>query len=60
VSVGFTQVRVGDSPASAFERADKAVYHAKDCGRNQVRSHAVLVAAGTMREQAQLSAMELF
>lgn len=60
VSVGFTQVRVGDSPASAFERADKAVYHAKDSGRNQVQSHAALIAAGTMREVTQLSAMELF
>jgi len=60
VSVGFTQVRIGDSPASAFERADKAVYHAKDSGRNQVQNHAELVAAGTMQEQAQLSAMELF
>jgi diguanylate cyclase (GGDEF)-like protein len=60
VSVGFTQVRSGDSPASAFERADRAVYHAKDNGRNQVQNHATLVAAGAVREQTQLSAMELF
>jgi len=60
VSIGFTQVRIGDSPAGAFERADKAVYHAKDSGRNQVHSHAELVSAGKMSEQAQLSAMELF
>ncbi|MFY7864933.1 GGDEF domain-containing protein [Roseateles sp.] len=60
VSIGFTQVRAGDSPAGAFERADKAVYHAKDSGRNQVHSHAELVSAGKMTEQAQLSAMELF
>ncbi|MBT9493411.1 MAG: GGDEF domain-containing protein [Paucibacter sp.] len=60
VSIGFTQVRIEDSPASAFERADKAVYHAKDSGRNQVHSHADLVLAGKMLEQAQLSAMELF
>ncbi|MDN3921027.1 GGDEF domain-containing protein [Roseateles violae] len=60
VSVGFTEVRPGDSPAAAFERADRAVYHAKDAGRNQVQSHAALVAAGAMREQTQLSAVELF
>jgi diguanylate cyclase (GGDEF)-like protein len=60
VSIGFTQVRLGDSPAAAFERADKAVYHAKDSGRNQVHSHAELVSAGKLSEQAQLSAMELF
>ncbi len=60
VSIGFTQVRVGDSPAAAFERADKAVYHAKDSGRNQVHSHSDLVKSGLLNEQAQLSAMELF
>jgi len=60
VSVGFTEVRVDDAPAGAFERADRAVYHAKAHGRNQVRSHSRLVAAGQMQEQAQLSAMELF
>ncbi|MDP1532872.1 MAG: GGDEF domain-containing protein, partial [Rubrivivax sp.] len=36
VSIGFTEVQAGDTPTSAFERADKAVYHAKDSGRNQV------------------------
>ena len=60
VSVGFTQVRLEDSPASAFERADKAVYHAKDAGRNQVHNHAVLVQSGVMQELAQLSDVELF
>lgn len=60
VSVGFTQVRPDDSPASAFERADRAVYHAKDAGRNQVQSHAALLAAGQMQELTQVSAVELF
>jgi diguanylate cyclase (GGDEF)-like protein len=60
VSVGFTQVRVGDSPASAFERADNALYHAKHNGRNQVRNHAALVAAGQLTELASASEIELF
>jgi diguanylate cyclase (GGDEF)-like protein len=60
VSIGFTQIRGGDSPAAAFERADKAVYHAKGAGRNQVQSHAALVAQGTMVEAKQLSDVELF
>jgi diguanylate cyclase (GGDEF)-like protein len=38
-SVGFTQIRDHDTPAAAFERADKAVYLAKDEGRNQVRGY---------------------
>jgi diguanylate cyclase (GGDEF)-like protein len=60
VSIGFTAVRPEDSPASAFERADRAVYHAKDAGRNQVQSHGALLAAGQMPELNQVSAMELF
>ncbi len=60
VSIGFTQIRSGDSPAAAFERADKAVYHAKGAGRNQVQSHATLVAQGRMAEASHLSDVELF
>ncbi|QPF72636.1 GGDEF domain-containing protein [Roseateles sp. DAIF2] len=60
VSVGFSEVRADDAPAGAFERADRAVYHAKAHGRNQVQSHAELVALGQMKETAQLSAVELF
>ena len=51
VSIGFTQVRPDDLPATAFDRADNALYHAKHSGRNQVRNHAELVAAGQMAEQ---------
>ena len=46
VSVGFTEVRTGDTAGSAFERADKAVYRAKALGRNQVCSLADMPAAG--------------
>ena len=60
VSIGFTEVRAGDSPAAAFERADKAVYHAKAHGRNQVHNYAALVASGLIQEAAQLSDVELF
>jgi predicted signal transduction protein with EAL and GGDEF domain len=42
----------GDSPSGAIERADKALYHAKGHGRNQVRSFAALVAAGDLTGQA--------
>jgi diguanylate cyclase (GGDEF)-like protein len=60
VSVGFTAVRPSDTPSSAFERADKAVYHAKQHGRNQVASHAALVAAGLLAEDTHTGDMELF
>ncbi|MFN3861892.1 MAG: GGDEF domain-containing protein [Roseateles sp.] len=60
VSIGFTEVRCGDSPAAAFERADKAVYHAKAHGRNQVHNYAALVASGFIQEATQQSDIELF
>ncbi len=60
VSAGFTAVRGGDTPSSAFERADKAVYHAKQNGRNRVADHALLVRSGALTEDSRDSDVELF
>jgi len=60
VSLGFTELRPGDTPAAAFERADKAVYWVKQNGRNQVASHADLVRSGGLTESARDSDVELF
>lgn len=48
VSIGYTDVRGGDTPQAAFERADRAVYFAKENGRNQVQYHASLVQSGRL------------
>jgi diguanylate cyclase (GGDEF)-like protein len=60
VSIGLTELRPGDSPSGAFERADKAVYWAKGHGRNQIRNHAELVASGDLAEEAKVGDVELF
>ena len=60
VSVGFSEVKAGDTPSAAFERADRAVYYAKGHGRNQVRSHADLVASGELVDSAIVGDVELF
>jgi diguanylate cyclase (GGDEF)-like protein len=60
ISVGFTMVTSGDTPNGAFERADKAVYHAKEHGRNQVIGHADLVAQGLLAGVAKTGEVELF
>ena len=60
VSVGFTAVRPGDTPSSAFARADKAVYHAKAHGRNQVCSHDELLVSGMVEDDAKVGDVELF
>jgi diguanylate cyclase (GGDEF)-like protein len=60
VSIGFTEVKAGDTPNGAFERADRAVYYAKTHGRNQLRSHGALVASGELEDQSMKSDVELF
>lgn len=60
VSIGFTRIRAGDTPNEAFERADQAVYFAKQNGRNRVAEHAGLVAAGKLADTTRDSDIELF
>jgi diguanylate cyclase (GGDEF)-like protein len=60
VSVGFTAIEVGDTPAAAFERADRAVYHAKNNGRDQVSNHAELMRQGIIEDGTRVSDVELF
>ena len=60
VSIGFTAIEVGDTPAAAFERADRAVYHAKHNGRDQVSNHAELIRQGIIEDGKRISDVELF
>lgn len=61
VSIGFTELRANDTPNAAFARADKAVYHVKQNGRNHVAHHADLMAAGKLADEARdNSDVELF
>lgn len=60
VSIGFTAARRSDTPSSAFERADKAVYHAKLSGRNRVVHHDDLVRSGVAAEASHTGDIELF
>jgi diguanylate cyclase (GGDEF)-like protein len=60
VSVGFTDVRQGDTPNAAVERADKAVYFAKNHGRDQVRGHAALLREGLLEDDKKAGDIDLF
>lgn len=60
VSIGYTDVRPGDTPQAAFERADRAVYYVKENGRNQVAYHTALVGKGLLESGDNVSDVELF
>jgi diguanylate cyclase (GGDEF)-like protein len=61
ISIGFTEIKAGDSPSGAFERADKAVYYAKEHGRNQACSFAGLIFKGAVTDLASnVGDVELF
>ncbi len=49
ISIGFTQLVPNDSPSEVIERADEALYYAKQHGRNQVALYEALVAAGSIQ-----------
>lgn len=61
VSIGFSAPRQGDTSASAFGRADDALYVAKQRGRNQVQCREWLVQEGVLQAQKKTSGqVELF
>ncbi|NCP39542.1 MAG: GGDEF domain-containing protein [Rhodoferax sp.] len=61
ISIGFTEVRPGDAPSNAIERADKAVYYVKEHGRNQVCGFEALLAGGQLTvEPDNVGDVELF
>ncbi len=48
ISVGLAQSRPSDSPDDLVKRADKALYLAKDSGKNCVRSEIDLITKGLL------------
>ncbi|WP_157270038.1 GGDEF domain-containing protein [Azohydromonas aeria] len=60
LSIGFTEVRAEDLPTTAMERADRALYRAKDSGRDCVVGPAALAAAGLMEVIAHESHVDFF
>lgn len=60
ISLGYTRVLPQDVPTLCVERADAALYYAKEHGRNNVRNCEKLVAAGELEGQFRSGEIELF
>jgi diguanylate cyclase (GGDEF)-like protein len=61
VSIGYTQIGPSDPAVTCFDRADAALYYAKEHGRNQVRCYENLIASGLIEKREESTAdVELF
>lgn len=61
VSIGFTQILDTEIITVVISRADKALYYAKEHGRNQVRCYETLIAEGVLdRSNGHFGDIELF
>lgn len=61
VSIGYTEIADQKLPPYVFEEADKALYYAKEHGRNQVCDYRALVRSGELAPEEHLSgSIELF
>jgi diguanylate cyclase (GGDEF)-like protein len=60
VSVGVVNIGEQDHPANVFECADKALYFAKEHGRDQVCEYADLVAKGLLQVRRSAGDVDLF
>lgn len=61
VSIGYTRIADQDLPTRIIEEADKALYYAKEHGRNQLREFASLLDQGEVEDMHQHDgSIELF
>lgn len=61
VSIGFSHIDKQANPTLVFGDADKALYYAKEHGRNQVQSYQMLIENQQLnQEEAESSDIELF
>jgi len=56
VSTGYTRIGIAEPSVTCFDRADAALYYAKDHGRNQVRCYERLIEAGLLERREESTA----
>ncbi len=60
VSIGYTRIQPNDLSSSIIDRADEALYYAKNHGRNQVRCYENLLSEGQLASKDISGEIELF
>lgn len=61
ISIGYTRIGPADPAVTCFDRADAALYFAKENGRDQVRCYETLIANGDLDKREDATAdIELF
>lgn len=60
ISIGFAEIRETDFPPTILNFADKALYYAKEHGRNCVYNYETLVKQGELKDLKRSGAIDLF
>jgi len=60
ISIGFARILENDFPTTILDYADKALYYAKDQGRNRVYNYESLLASGHLQPLHEEGTVDLF
>ncbi|NOY84779.1 MAG: GGDEF domain-containing protein [Nitrospirae bacterium] len=60
ISLGFSKITENDYPQTVLENADKALYYAKEHGRNCAHNYELLIEKGELVEEKEAGSIDLF